>query len=234
MNRFAASGIPCADYVFLALASIFVVHPNWSPQANEGNHTSPTLKLLYRLPRGSSLRFSEKAVVRHFKFRGQARSRPEVLYYLDLEDTRTKQAARLWEGVYSRSLPQGYPSNPVVVQREDAPSSIGFALTEAFTVRFYEIDLQRPIAILHEERIRNGENEEFLLGRPASDPSRTIFFPSSYIAEEEWVLLGERPPRVTKLWRDQRTWRMTVAAAAREFHFVLRDGTKEWVWINRP
>lgn len=216
------------------------------PHANEASEdTTPTRTLLVsrQLSDGSKLSLYQKSVPWSYRSDRAPKAMIATVYYMELEKADTGQPVRIWQQGYRidfGSVGLGKPRGFAIGVADAYTSAIALAFWERTTLRFVQVNPERPVQEAFEdvlERLKEKRSSEVYkggmpVGARSSDPSRIRF--SDLLPMYLWDAIDGNPPRVTRIWRERDSWNIQIAVGQPETHLQLRDGAKEWVWVNKP
>jgi len=198
--------------------------------------SSPTLLATFEQRQGRFLLY-EQFLPRRFRLDDRDIITTVTLYYVErhaVEGKRQRIWERgFWENFKRQSLrkPRGF----VLAGADDYSSRVGIAFWEMYDVQFYEVDANRPIGQRFQESLKqNADKHVSQLSRAIKYDYIPKTIPHDCLPQWDWSPLVDNPPKITGLWHSNEGWHMTIAATKPEMHLVLRHGTKEWVWINKP
>jgi len=209
--------------------------------------SSPTLQLAVQLPDGGRLLLYEKFVPWSYKAPSLPKGLVEPVataYYLELENSATGRRTCIWErgyGINFKAVWLGRPRGFALGLAQGYTSPVAIAYWEGGSIRFYEADPARPVpdrfeALLEKDKDRNFP--QFSKGGRFGDwkkPGRSLAPFDALYPKYFWRDAGySYPPQIKKIWREADSWNMQIAVGQPEMHLLLRDGAKEWVWVNKP
>jgi len=229
--------------VCLAIISMLSLAAASSGRASQNGTSTATLLLSQELPDRSKLLLYEKRITTLFKLYGQSKVATDTVYYLQQERPETGKRTRVWEQGYLcdfQRQPTGKPTSFTLALVDGYTSSIALTYWEATDLRFFQISPTKVLASSAEERIKRLEGKEFadearkITLRDYGNLDPTIIAFRRLYPAYGWDSVAGNPPSVTKIWRQEDSWNIQIAVGKPDMHLQLRDGTKEWVWINKP
>jgi len=203
--------------------------------------SSPTLQLRKELPNGGVLLLYEQFLSYPFRLRDQAKTRTATVYFLETRRPGESKRTRIWEEGYWINFAGGGLGKPrgfTLGIAEGYTSPIGLAYWESSEIRFFEIDprtarTSRFLALVHGQVGKERLAKDFS-ALDSSKPDRQSVPFGRLFPSYPWNAINSNPPSIRKISREQGGWNMTIAVGQPEMHLQLRDGTKEWVWLNKP
>jgi len=199
--------------------------------------------LAYRaLPDGGVLRVQRQFISYPYIFRAQTKVARDTLYFLDFEKRAGDKPVRIWEAPFGADFSHpglGMPKGFILGFDENRTSSVALAFWEARFLRFIEINPHKPVKDCFEDFIRRTVGSS-----PQPSKDQRPYYPRK--SDRNWLNFEDLipgyfldaafldSPNITNLWHEKDAWHMTLAARHATMHLVLRDGAKEWVWVNKP
>ena len=214
------------------------------PAAAPATNNMARLELTQELPNVGELSLYVKSIAAPYKLRGEARSTTDTLFYLELRKRGGTKSIRVWEEACLVDFQRqgcGRPTGFAFGSAEGYTSSVAFVYWILGRVNFCEINPDHAVTSNAEKTLTGLANREwteevkFLKDRDwGSHPFPTGIEFRTLVPSYPWDAFDGNPPRVTKIWREADNWNMQIAVGQPEMHLLLRDGAKEWVWVNKP